>query len=76
VDDRVDALRDAQHVGHARDVGAHEALARPEVLDGAQIRQAQLILAREGAAQGAADAAGGAGDEEGLHEAEPAVLPA
>ena len=67
VNDRVDTLGRAQHVGHLRDVGAHELLALAEILDRLDVRDAQLVAPGELAAEMRADVARGAGDQDGFH---------
>src|SRR5881296_2934318 len=67
MDDRGYALGHAQHVAQVGAVAPDEFLALREVLDRADIGQAQGVAPRELAAQMAADVAGGARDEDLFH---------
>src|SRR5688500_3667102 len=69
VHDGVDALGDAQAVGHLRNIRLDEVLC----LQGAPVRKPQLVLPRQLASEMRADVAGGAGDQNGLQRILPMI---
>ena len=72
--DAVDPGDDLLHLRQLGEVGGDELLVGPEVARGILVAQTQArVDALEQGAQPAADAAGGSGDEDGVHGKNPTM---